>query len=122
MIKENLAKYIRLFDKPDRRYFFIILLLTFVVVILETLSIGLIIPALQILSSFDSNENTLKIFTFLELENYSKERLFINVLDYAEPSIDKSHPKIILILFIFIFLGFIINVLLHIVIYNVKRK
>ena len=52
----------------------------------------------------------------------SKERLFINVLDYAEPSINKSHPKIILIIFIFIFFGLIINVLFHIVIYNVKRK
>ncbi len=77
MIKENLAKYIRLFDKPDRRYFLIILLLAFVVVILETLSIGLIIPALHILSSFDSNENTLKVFSFIGLEDYSREKLFI---------------------------------------------
>ncbi len=77
MIKENLAKYIGLFDKPDRRYFLIILLLAFVVVILETLSIGLIIPALHILSSFDSNENTLKVFSFIGLEDYSREKLFI---------------------------------------------
>ena len=52
----------------------------------------------------------------------SKERLFINILDKAEPSISSSHPKIILTLLIFLFFGFFISILLYTTLYNVKNK
>ena len=52
----------------------------------------------------------------------SKERLFINILDKPEPSIYSSHPKIILILLIFLFFGFFINILFYTILYNVKNK
>tara|TARA_B100000700_G_scaffold106523_2_gene120282 strand:- start:9696 stop:11477 length:1782 start_codon:yes stop_codon:yes gene_type:complete len=77
MIKNYFSKYINLFDKRDRNYFLIIIFLAFGVVFFETLSIGLVLPALHIISSFDSGENTLKFFKFLGLEGYTKERLFI---------------------------------------------
>ena len=52
----------------------------------------------------------------------SKERLFINILDKAYPSIKKEHPKIFLLLFIFSFLGFLSGSLYYIVLNNVRKK
>ena len=52
----------------------------------------------------------------------SKERLFINILDKAYPSIKKEHPKIFLLLFIFSFLGFLSGSLYYIVMNNVRKK
>ena len=52
----------------------------------------------------------------------SKERLFINILDKAEPSIYSSHPKILLTLFIFIFFGLFTSILFFTILYNVKNK
>ena len=52
----------------------------------------------------------------------SKERLFINILDKAYPSIKKEHPKIFLLVFIFSFLGFLSGSLYYIVLNNVRKK
>jgi len=52
----------------------------------------------------------------------SKERLFINILDKAYPSIKKEHPKIFLLLFIFSFLGILSGSLYYIVLNNVRKK
>ena len=52
----------------------------------------------------------------------SKERLFINILDKAYPSIKKEHPKIFLLLFIFSFLGFLSGSLYYIVLNNFRKK
>jgi len=52
----------------------------------------------------------------------SKERLFINILDKAEPSIKKAYPKIFLLLIIFFLLGLFISVLYFMILYNVNKK
>ena len=52
----------------------------------------------------------------------AKERLYINILDKAYPSIKKEHPKFLLLLLIFSFLGVLFNFLFYIILYNVKKK
>ena len=52
----------------------------------------------------------------------SKERLFINILDKAEPSIKKAYPKIFLLLIIFFLLGLFISVFYFMILYNVNKK
>ena len=52
----------------------------------------------------------------------SKERLFINILDPAYISIDKAHPKIIIIIIISLLIGFIISILSLLMYYNIKFK
>ena len=52
----------------------------------------------------------------------SKERLFINILDIAEPSIKKTHPKIFLLLVIFFFVGLLLSILYYIALHNVRRE
>ena len=51
----------------------------------------------------------------------AKERLFINILDRAEPSINKEHPRTILLLIIFSFLGVLFSLSYLIVINNLKK-
>ena len=52
----------------------------------------------------------------------AKERLYINILDKAYPSIKKEHPKFLLLLLIFSFLGALFSFLFYIILYNVKKK
>jgi len=52
----------------------------------------------------------------------AKERLFINILDKAYPSVKKEHPKILLLLFIFSFLGLLTGTLYYIVLDNARKK
>ncbi|MAW74446.1 MAG: hypothetical protein CMG09_00760 [Candidatus Marinimicrobia bacterium] len=52
----------------------------------------------------------------------SKERLFINILDKAYPSVKKEHPKTFLLLFIFSFLGFLTGSLYYLVLNNARKK
>ena len=52
----------------------------------------------------------------------AKERLYVNILDKAYPSVKKENPKIILLLLIFSFLGFMSAILYHIVLNNVKKQ
>ena len=52
----------------------------------------------------------------------SKERLFINILDPAYLSIDKAHPKIFIILFLSMFMGYMISALYLLMYYNIKSR
>ena len=51
----------------------------------------------------------------------TKERLFINVLDKAEPDYKKAKPKILLTLIVFIFFGFIFAILLLLLYFNYEK-
>ena len=51
----------------------------------------------------------------------SKERLFINILDRAEPSIYKAHPKTLLLLFMFTFFGLLFSLSYCIIIDNIRE-
>ena len=52
----------------------------------------------------------------------SKERLFVNILDRAEPSIRKEHPRTLLLLIIFGFLGFAFSLSYLIILNNFKKE
>lgn len=69
--------YLSLFDKEDKFYYFVILVLTFLTVCLETLSIGLILPLMQILVADQKGLESIVILSFFNLENFSKEKLFL---------------------------------------------
>lgn len=73
----NFKKYLNFFEKVDQKYFYIIISLTVFTVFLETLSIGLIIPILQIILSDDIAEKYLNFINSGETSLINKDNLLI---------------------------------------------
>jgi len=69
--------YNNLLTKSEKNYFKILIFLILIGTVLETLSIGIIIPVLKILVSSDLGENFNRILKFLKLDNYTKSQLFL---------------------------------------------
>ncbi len=97
----NFKDYLNFFEKVDQKYFYIIISLTIFTVFLETLSIGLIIPILQIILSDDIaikylnfinsgetsliNKDNLLIFSLLLLIFiYTLKAIFLTFFSYIE--------------------------------------
>ena len=73
----NFKDYLNFFEKVDQKYFYIIISLTIFTVFLETLSIGLIIPILQIILSDDIAEKYLNFINSGETSLINKDNLLI---------------------------------------------
>jgi len=69
--------YNNLLTKSEKNYFKILIFLILIGTVLETLSIGIIIPTLKILVSSDLGENFNRILKFSKLDNYTKAQLFL---------------------------------------------
>ena len=80
---------------------------------------------LRLLRSIEVNQEV-----FITLRNQyeiakleeSKERLFINVLDKAYPSINKAHPKIFIIILLFSIFGYFVSIFSLFIYLNIKNK
>ena len=73
----HLKSFLNLFEKIDKKYFYIIIFLTVFTVFLETLSIGLIIPIIQIILSDDAYLRYLEIINLNNLFQINKSNLII---------------------------------------------
>ncbi len=71
-----IQKYFQFFDKKDKSGCLIIFFLTFFTACLETLSVGLVIPVMQILLSDANNLNEIFILKFFDIDNLDKDFLF----------------------------------------------
>ena len=83
-----------------------------------------ILERIRLLRDLEVNQQvfiTLKNqFEIAKLEE-SKERLFINILDNAHPSIEKAHPKIIVIILFSIIFGFTISFFSLLIYLNIRK-
>ena len=71
-----IQKYFQFFDKKDKSGCLIIFFLTFFTACLETLSVGLVIPVMQILLSDANNLNEIFVLKFFDIDNLDKDFLF----------------------------------------------
>lgn len=76
-INTHFESFLNLFKKIDRKYFYIIISLTVFTVFLETLSIGLIIPLIQIILSDEASLRYLKIINSTNLVQIDNSNLLI---------------------------------------------
>ena len=75
-MKNIIQKYFQFFDKKDKSVCLIIFFLTFFTACLETLSVGLVIPVMQILLSDANNLNEIFVLKFFDIDNLDKDFLF----------------------------------------------
>ncbi len=73
----HLKSFLNFFEKIEKKFFYIIISLTIFTVFLETLSIGLIIPIIQIILSDDANLRYLEIINSNNFIQISKSNLLI---------------------------------------------
>ena len=78
----SVFKIINLLDKKQTLFFILFFILSLISMILETISIGLLIPFVSTIISDTKSENFFKIFSYFELENKNKEEIlfFIAIL------------------------------------------
>ena len=78
----SVFKIINLLDKKQTLFFILFFILSLISMILETISIGLLIPFVSTIISDTKSENFFKIFRYFELENKNKEEIlfFIAIL------------------------------------------
>lgn len=73
----TINKYLELIDKKERILCYVILTLTLLTVFLETLSVGLVIPFMQVLLSEGDGFENIFFLNNLELDNFAKEDILI---------------------------------------------